>query len=100
MVYTISTEDRNIEWGLTGKDRIAQNMLNIIRTKKFEVPFMREIGIDTDYIDNTVNYVQNNITDEVIALAEKYEPRVTILSVNVKGQDDNGNLIIEVEMEV
>ena len=100
MVYTISTEDRSIEWGLTGKDRIAQNMLNLLRTKKFEVPFLREMGIDTDNIDNTVTYVQNNITNEVIELAEKYEPRVTILNVILKGQDDNGNLIIEVEMEV
>lgn len=100
MVYTISTEDRNIEWGLKGKDRIVQNMLNIIRTKMFEVPFMREMGIDTDITDNTVAYVQNSITNKVIELAEKYEPRVTILNAILKGQDDNGNLIIEVEMEV
>jgi len=100
MVYTISTEDKNIEWGLTGKDRIVQNVLNLLRTKKYEVPFMREIGIDTDYIDNISTYVCNNIANDIIALVEEYEPSVTILNVNVKGQDDNGNLIIEVEMEV
>jgi phage baseplate assembly protein W len=100
MVYTISTEDKNIEWGLTGKDRIVQNVLNLLRTKKYEVPFMREIGIDTDNIDNASTYVCNNITNEILALVEKYEPSVTILNVIVNGQDDNGNLIIEVEMEV
>lgn len=100
MVYKISTEDRNIEWGLTGKDRIVQNLLNILRTKKYEVPFMREMGIDTDYIDSVISYVNNNIVNDVIELAEEYESRVTVLSVDVTGQDDNGNLIIEVEMEV
>lgn len=100
MVYTISTEDKNIEWGLTGKDRIVQNVLNLLRTKKYEVPFMRELGLDTDYIDNLSTYVSNNIANDIIALVEEYEPSVTILNVNVKGQDDNGNLIIEVEMEV
>lgn len=100
MVYTVSTEDHNIEWGLTGKDRIAQNFLNILRTKKYEVPFLRGLGIDADYTDNTSTYIKNKITNDVIALAEAYEPRVTILNVTLKSQDENGNLIIEVEMEV
>ena len=100
MVYTISTEDRNIEWGLTGTERIIQNVLNILRTKKYEIPFMRDMGIDTDYIENTMDYVQNNITNDVIELAEKYETRVAILNVDIKGHDANGNLIIEIEMEV
>lgn len=100
MLYTISTEDRNIEWGLTGKNRIVQNVLNLLRTKKYEIPFMREMGIDTDYIDNVITYVHNNIANDVIELVGKYEPRVAILNVDIKGQYDNGNLIIEVEMEV
>lgn len=99
MIYKISTEDRNIEWGLSGADRIVQNFLNILRTRKYEVPFMREMGIDTDYIDNVITYVNNNITNDVIELAEEYESRVTVLNVDVK-IDDNGNVIIEVEMEV
>lgn len=100
MIYTVSTADPSIEWGLTGKDRIVQNVLNILRTKKYEIPFMREMGIDTDYIDNTSTYLNNNITNDVIELIEEYEPRATILNVEIKGQDDNGNFIIEVEMEV
>lgn len=100
MVYTVSTADTSIEWGLTGKDRIVQNFLNLLRTRKYEVPFMREMGIDTDYIDNVSTYVYNNIANDVIALAEKYESRVKVLNVNVKGQDPNGNYIIEVELEV
>lgn len=100
MIYNISTENRSIEWGLTGKDRIVQNFLNLLRTRKYEIPFMREVGIDTDYIDNIITYVYDNITNDVIELAEKYESRVTILNVNVKKQDANGNIIIEVEMEV
>ena len=100
MVYKISTEDRSIEWGLKGNDRIVQNMLNILRTRKYEIPFMRDLGIDTDYMDNITSYVCNNLTNDVIELAEQYESRVTILNVNVKENDANGNIIIEVEMEV
>lgn len=100
MVYTISTADTSIEWGLKGKERIVQNVHNILRTKKYEVPFMREMGIDTDYIDNVITYIQNNITNDVIELVEKYESRATVLSVNIDGADENGNAIIKVELEV
>lgn len=100
MVYTVSTADRNIEWGLTGNERILQNVLNILRTKKYEVPFMREMGIDTDYIDNMVSYIYNNLTNDIIELAERYEPRAKIVNVNIKTCDDNGNIIIEAEVEV
>ena len=99
MVYVISTEQPTIEWGLTGAERIAQNVLNIFRTKKYEVPFMRDMGIDPDYIDETNMYVYNNLTDELIDLAKKYEPRAVVTDINIE-HDDNGNLIITSEVEV
>lgn len=100
MTYTISTEDRNIEWSLTGVDRIVQNVRNLLITRMGEVPFMRDLGIDPDYIDNSVSNIHNNLSNDVIELVEKYEPRATILDVRITGQDANGNIIIEVEMEV
>ena len=100
MIYKISTADTTIEWGLTGAERIVQNVLNIIRTRMYEVPFMRKMGIDPDYIDNTLSYVQNNIENDVISLVEEYEPRATIISAVLAGFDDNGNYIINAEVEV
>lgn len=100
MIYNISTADKSIEWGLSGKERILQNVLNILRTRKYEVPFMREMGIDPDYIDNVISYVFSNLENDVIQLAEEYEPRASIVSVSIGGYDDNGNLIINAEVEV
>ena len=99
-VYKISTADTSIEWGLSGKERILQNVLNLLRTRKYEVPFMREMGIDPDYIDNVVSYVFSNLENEVVQMVEEYEYRATVLNVEVGGYDDNGNLIIIAEVEV
>ena len=99
MAYKISTADTTIEWGLTGAERIVQNVLNVFRTKKHEVPFMRDMGIDPDYIDETNTYVYNNLTNELIDLAKKYEPRAIVTNINIE-RDDNGNLIITADVEV
>lgn len=99
MTITISTADTTIPWGVSGKHRIVQNVLNIFRTKKLEVPFMREMGVDVEYIDNVLPYVHSNLISELIELCEKYEPRARVVDATIT-QDDNGNLIITAELEV
>lgn len=100
MKYILTSNDTTISWGLTGNDRVAQNVLNIIRTKATEIPFLRELGISYNYIDSNVNYLRTHITNDIIELINKYESRAEILSVKIIGTDDNGNVIIQVEMEV
>lgn len=100
MKYVVLSNDKTISWGLTGSDRIAQNVLNIIRTRASEVPFLHDMGISYDYIDSNIEYVRTHITNDIIELIGKYESRAKILNVNITGFDDNGNAIIQVEMEV
>ena len=99
-VYKVSTADSTIEWGLTDEERIVQNVLNILRTRQSEVPFMREMGLNPDLIDNNVAYVGSGVESEVINLVNEYEPRATILSVDIESIDDDGQFTIQVELEV
>lgn len=99
-VYKVSTADSTIEWGLTDEERIVQNVLNILRTRQSEVPFMREMGLNPDFIDNNVAYVGSGVESEVINLVNEYEPRATILSVDIESIDDDGQFTIQVELEV
>lgn len=100
MKYTLTNTDTTIEWGLTGTERIAQNVLNIIRTKTTEVPFLRELGVNCNYVDAGIDYMRTQIANDIIEIINKYEPRAEILSVAITGIDVNGNAIIQVEMEV
>ena len=58
------------------------------------------MGINYDYIDSTIEYIRTHITNDIIELINKYEERAEILSVKIIGYEENGNAIIQVEMEV
>ena len=100
MVVTIYSNDSTIDWSATDNDRIIQNAKNIIRTRKFEVPYMIPLGINPDFIDATVNEIRAGLEEDIIETLKIYEDRVTVLSVNVISVDESGNYVIAVELEV
>ena len=100
MLYTLRSDEKNIDWRVTGTDRILQNVLNIIRTKKYEVPFNRMFGINPDYIDNSIALHKAEIIGDVTQNISLYEPRANVVSVNVDSYDNDGNVLIVVEVEV
>lgn len=100
MVVTISSNENTIEWGATGVDRIIQNARNIIRTRKYEVPFLRHMGITPDIIDASVQTLKSDIAAEVTDALNAYEERVTVLDVLLDSVDANGDYIIVVKLEV
>ena len=100
MKYTVSSDSPDIQWGLTGEERIVQNVLNILRTKKHEVPFMRDFGVDPDNFDEDIDFIRANIMQDVTNEIKAYESRVEVLGVTLSGVDENNNLIITVEMGV
>lgn len=100
MVYKISSADTDIEWGLEGNERIVQNVLNLLRTRQGEVPFMREMGLDPDFLDNNTDYVQTNIANEVVELIEEFEPRATVTNVYIENVTADSHFDIVVELEV
>lgn len=100
MKITIRSDDTTINWGAKDFDRIVQNVRNIIRTRLFEVPFMRGMGLDPNLIDNSANKIKTNITTELIELISAYESRANIIDATLESVDGNGNCVVVVEMEV
>ena len=43
-MYSVSTED-SVNLKATGVDRVLQNVANIMRTIKGEIPLLREFGV-------------------------------------------------------
>lgn len=100
MIYKISSADEILDWNATGNDRIIQNVLNIIRTKKYEVPFMRLMGINPDYIDEAISGYRADLVNDVVENINAYESRVTVLNVDISVNNPNGDIEITVELEV
>ena len=100
MIVTVRSNEDVIDWGATGNERIIQNVRNLIRTRKYEVPFMREMGLSPDLIDSSLNKIKGDITTGVIELINTYESRVSVLDVSVETVDGSGDCVIAVKMEV
>jgi phage baseplate assembly protein W len=88
-----------LDWSAKGKDRIVQNVLNIMRTYKGEVAYNRGLGISPDVIDKPADEVQAIIADDLSARIEQDEPRARLLSV-VTSYDASGDVVVTVRIEV
>ena len=100
MIVTIYSNDTQINWGATGNERIIENVRNILRTRMFEVPFERLMGIDPDYIDAATNKVTAGLSTHIIQVINAYEERVTVLDVTIDSVDADGNYVFAVKLEV
>lgn len=100
MIVTIYSNDASIDWAATGTERIIQNVKNIVRTRIHEVPFNRYMGLDPDYIDADSRAVQVLLPEHIKEIIALYEPRATVIGVNVDGVDENGDYIIAITLEV
>lgn len=100
MIVKISNDENYLDWKAKGTDRIIQNVRNILRTKKYEVPFLRNMGVNPNFIDASIHSIKASIQDDVTTAIETYEPRVKVLSVTVEDYDVNGHIAISVEVEV
>ena len=100
MSTTIYSNSSLLDWNAKGDERIVQNVLNILRTRKYEVPFERELGINPDLIDADPRTIQNEIITHVTETINTYEPRATVVEVRIETVDENGDYVIAVDLEV
>lgn len=100
MTVRVYSNDTTIDWKATGEDRIVQNVKNILRTRQFEVPFLRDMGINPDFISASMNEMKSEFEAHVIDVIRANEERANVISVKIESFDENGNYIIAVDLEV
>ncbi len=101
MNYTIDTSQSiNLNWSAKGKERIVQNVFNLISTFKYEVAYNREKGIHPAMLDKPRHILEAAYISEVYRVVERYEPRVTVVSVSLINSDVEGNMQFKVVIDV
>lgn len=100
MIVTVSSNDNTLNWTAKGDERIVQNVHNIIRTRMYEVPFMRHLGVDDDYIDSNQTEIKTGFIAHITELINEYEPRANVVDIRIDSCDENGDYIISVDLEV
>ncbi len=94
MTIKFSTGDK-LDWTATGIEQIKNNVLNLIRTRLGEVPYMPTLGLNPDYIDSPLLENKPILEMEIRNQLELFEPNATLDSLNII-PDQNGDYIIEV----
>ncbi|NRT90087.1 hypothetical protein [Clostridium beijerinckii] len=98
MDYTISSDQRLIDWNAKGNARILQNVNNILNTMQYEVPYDRLMGRNPKNLDGDFEKNKAVLIEETYDLINDYETRATVKSVTIeyKESEDNKNIKIPV----
>lgn len=89
-----------LDWTAKGKERIIQNIHNILNTYKYEVAYNRDFGISPDVIDTDIETMKGVIMDDLYENITKYEPRATLKSVDVQDVTVDGTVVAVVKIEL
>lgn len=99
MLMTVKNDMRGMDWGAAGNARIAQNVLNLINTYRYEVAYNRTMGIDPALIDRPSPAAIAQLKVDIADLVARYEPRATLKTIHC-AVSDSGNIETEVVIEV
>jgi hypothetical protein len=99
MIYEV-TSDEVINWNpKTYEEKKINHVANILKTKKSEIPFMRDVGISDNYIDKPITIIKPALINDITAAINEYVYGVTLRSVNFSSSS-TGDIIIKVVFEI
>jgi predicted component of type VI protein secretion system len=91
---------QGISWASKGNDRIIQNIINLLNTRKYEVAYDRTLGLSGDFIDKPSDEAIAIITTEISDLISTREPRAELIEVLNAGADADGNMKFRVVVDI
>lgn len=83
----------------TETEEILQNLRTILATTAGSVPLDRAFGVDASYVDRPMEKARAMLVSEIIVKIRKYEPRVTVTSVDFEA-DMDGILKPKVQVKI
>lgn len=103
MSYQVSATDLgNIRLNeLETVNAVLQNIALILATPKGSVPFYRDFGISTEFLDKPMPVAKAMMIGEVREAVETWEPRATVVDIRfAESPLEPGRLIPTVEVEI
>lgn len=94
MTLKFSTAD-SVDWNATGIEQLKNKVLNILRTRLGEVPYMPTLGIDFDHVDTPLLQHRAVLVAEVRQQLNRWEPSAMLDDLSIR-PDDTGNYNVEV----
>lgn len=80
---TLRDVEFNIRGVLEEQEDILRCLRNLIMTPAGTVPLDRDFGIDQSFLGQPINIARSLVAVEIIDKVDRYEPRVSILEVDL-----------------
>ncbi|WP_040663690.1 hypothetical protein [Oscillibacter ruminantium] len=87
----------SVDWEADANAQLRNNILNILKTRRGEVPFMPGLGLEGKYTGHPVSEIGPALRNDITEQLEKWMPGVEIGSISIT-TDASGNLNVEVEV--
>ena len=101
MPYVTITSDDKINWSSnTPIEKKINQINNIIRIKKGEVPFKRRLGISDTFVDNPITMIKPALINEVRNEISKNVEGVDIYTVDIVSGESSCDFKIKVVCEI
>ena len=95
---TLRDVEFNIRGDLPEQEDILRCLRNLLMTPAGTAPLDREFGIDQSFLGQPINVAQNLVAVEIIDKVDRYEPRVSVLEVELAA-DAAGQIRAKVVIE-
>lgn len=101
MKIKITTLDSSaINWHAVGKDRVVQNIINLMSIVQYEIAYNRTVGIPTELTDMPSTKLAEKYQSALVELIEDNEPRAMVESVHCLGVSEDGQITFEVVLDI
>ena len=94
MTLKFSSGD-TIDWNATGIEQIKNNVLNILRTRLGEVPYMPTLGLSFDYVDTPLTGAKAQLVAEIRRQLTQGQPDALLDDLRIV-REESGDYQIEV----
>lgn len=98
--YTVQIGAGKLNWAAAGTERILQNVSNLLSTIYREVAYARDKGLEPIFIDKKPAEAKTLFAAQAAAAIQDYEPRARFVEVKTYSVSEEGNMTVEVEVEV
>jgi hypothetical protein len=100
MIYLINSKD-DINYNPKNEiEDVVRNVHMILRVTKEEQPLMRDFSLDSDVVDKNISVIKNKLIGLLMTNLKKYEPRALLKNLDLKLENNDLEIMLEIEVIV
>ena len=100
MIYVINSKDEINYNPKNDIEDVVRNVHMILRVTKEEQPLMREFSMDSDMVDKNIPVIKNKLIGLLMTNIKKYEPRALLNNLDLKLENNDLEVTLEIEVMI